>query len=365
MAGQRLTFADARARDCGERTVARRTGDGTLASTDGAGYAAPEFIIYPRKRAYTMVNPPLDALNPVGTDALLLEAAQKLGLTQHLLELELNGFTVVPPEKVASPEFTAALRDAVLETHRRRTDTGTYVERMQQSATHGLGDLMPKILWDDPIFETALMNPVVQTLARAMAGHTCRISVFEGAVKAKGDTDLTFHADTAMTEPYPIVPQHCNVTYALSDYSREHGSTMFVPGSHKLLRQPVMGEVTQELSSRDRPASLFGTGIPEPVAVECPAGSIIAWYGATWHGASPRTVDGHRISMLMYFCRWYLKPQTKMWLDMPEGALERNSPRFAQCIDYYNGWEIKEPSIDPANAMAGRTVFPILDVPLP
>jgi ectoine hydroxylase-related dioxygenase (phytanoyl-CoA dioxygenase family) len=312
-----------------------------------------------------MTTPPIDVLNPVGPDNLILEAADKLGLTEHLYELERNGFTVVPPEKVASAEFRSALHDAVVETHRRRLTDATHVEQMRQYAGGGLGDLMTKIIWEDPIFERAMMNPVVQTLARAMTGNTCRISVFEGSVKSKGGEPLVFHCDTAMTEPYPVVPQHCNVTYALTDYSRECGSTMFVPGSHRLLRQPMLGEVEQGLASATRPGALFGTGIPEPVSVECPAGSIIAWYGTTWHGATPRMVDGERVSLLMYYCRWYLKPQTRMYARMPDGALERNNERFAQVIDYYNGWELKDPLADPADAMKGRTVYPILDVPRP
>lgn len=312
-----------------------------------------------------MTSAPMDVLNPVGPDDLLTEAAEKLGLTENLLELESKGFTVVPPEKAASAEFTTALREAMVETYRRRKEQHKDLERMQQFASAGLGNLMSKILWEDPIFEKALMNPVVQVLSRAMVGHTNRISVLEGSLKEQGGEPLVFHADTAMTEPYPPVPQHCNVTYALSEYSREAGSTMFVPGSHKLLRQPVPGEVTDGLSALDRPAALMGTGIPEPVSIECPAGSIIAWYGATWHGATPRQIEGYRISMLMYFCRWYLKPQTKMWRGMPEGALERNHPRFAQVIDYYDGWELKEPTADPETMMAGRTVYPILDIPRP
>ncbi|OPF72059.1 hypothetical protein VT50_0232025 [Streptomyces antioxidans] len=312
-----------------------------------------------------MTAPAMDVLNRVGPDPIITEAAEKLGITDNVHQLERDGYTVIPPEKVGSTEFVERLRDTVVAVHRRRTEEQKYAQAMQMASTSGLGELMGELLWEDPVFEQALMNPVAQTLARAMAGHTCRLSAFEGAVKPQGDTPLVFHADSSITEPWPVVPQFANVTYALTEYSPECGSTKVIPGSHRLLRQPVGGEAQGDFTSANSPSALFGTGFPEPVSIECPAGSIIAWYGSTWHGASPRTAPGERVSAVMYFSRWYLKPQSNLHARVPDGALDRHSPRLAQLIDLYNGWEIKDPTRDMAEAMIGRTVYPILDVPRP
>ncbi len=47
----------------------------------------------------------------IGLDPVLSEAAQTLGLTENLHELEFNGYTVVPPEKVG--DVLALMGDSV------------------------------------------------------------------------------------------------------------------------------------------------------------------------------------------------------------------------------------------------------------
>jgi ectoine hydroxylase-related dioxygenase (phytanoyl-CoA dioxygenase family) len=297
----------------------------------------------------------------VGPDELLREAAEKLDLLTHLDDLERDGYTVVPPEKVASAEFLEDLRDAVLALHARWSADEVRGPLLDRLATAGAGRVMQASLFEDPIFEQAIMNPVAQTLARFMAGHACRISAFDAVVKPAGGPKLPLHCDTEMTEPYPSVPQACNITYALTDYSAEHGSTTFVPGSHRLQRQPRGTEVDGVFTSSPFSGALQ---IPTPVPVTCRAGSIVAWSGLTWHGAIPRVIDGDRVSVIMYFCRWYLQQQ-EVFRDAPIEALERNAPRFKQLLEVVPGWEMKNPLADRSTAVAARTVYPILDVARP
>lgn len=300
----------------------------------------------------------------IGPDALLLDAARELELTENLLELEVNGYTVIPPEKVGSSWFREKLRDAVVSVHKRRMENSSQADAMKMAHMAGAGELTSYILWEDPIFETALMNPVVQLLARAMTGHACRLSMIEGVVKPAGNASLGLHCDSAMSEPYPPVPQFCNVTYALTDYSAECGSTTFVPGSHRLLRQPVGSEVNGDFSSSSI-AGGYGTVKPAAVPVTCKAGSIVAWSGLTWHGAVPRTAPGDRVSVLMYFCRWYLKTQENFRDHVPPESLKRHGPRFAQLLDVNPVWGYTDRSENPIKGVFGREVYPILDVSRP
>jgi hypothetical protein len=297
----------------------------------------------------------------VGPDDVLDEAAEKLELVSHLADLERDGFTVVPPEKVASSGFRDLVHDRVLALHERLSrdpKRGPLLDRLEK---FGAGRVMQAALLEDEVFETALLNPVVQTLARAMTGHACRISAFDAVVKPPGGPALSLHCDTEMTEPFPTAAQVCNVTYALSDYSPDLGSTTFVPGSHRLQRQP-RGEETNGIF-----CSTTFTGalrIPEPRAVTCRAGSLIAWSGLTWHGAVPRTREGERISLIMYFCRWYLQPQ-QIYRNAPTTTLARTPPRFAQMLDVVPGWEVKNPLAERSRAASSRAIYPILDVDRP
>ncbi len=300
----------------------------------------------------------------VGLDETLAEAAKALDLQQHLFELEANGFTVVPPEKVASSVFLKELEQAARETHRRQMAANPAL--MKAIGAGGAGEINSYALWDDPIYERALMNPVAQTLARFMTGHACRLSLFGAAVKPAASAALGLHCDTAMTEPYPPAPQFCNVTYALSDYSAENGSTTFVPGSHRLLRQPVGPEVEGDFTSTRGVAGMYAAQIAAPTPVTARAGSLIAWTGATWHGAVPRTAPGERVSILMYFCRWYLKTQSNFSDRIPAESMARwkDHPRFSQVLDVDPVWGFTD-DLSAMKGMAGREVFPILDVPRP
>jgi hypothetical protein len=299
----------------------------------------------------------------IGLDPVLSEAADALGLRENLLELEFNGYTVVPPEKVGSTAFLKDLEAAVRATHRRRAKASP--ELMKAVGAAGAGEITPYAFLDDPIFEKALMNPVAQTLARAMAGHACRLSLFGSAVKPAGNAPLGLHCDTPMTEPYPVVAQFCNVTYALTEYSEENGSTIFVPGSHRLLRQPVGPEVDGHFTSTGSVAGMYAPQIAPAKPVAAKAGSIVAWSGLTWHGAVPRRAPGERVSLLMYFCRWYLKTQSNFRDHVPPEALARwaHDPRFAQVLDVDQGWGFDEETMYTPKGTIGREVFPILDAP--
>ena len=54
---------------------------------------------------------------------------RELGLESHILELEVRGYTVVPPEMVAPPEFTARVRDALLRLAEEKTGVKHSIDR--------------------------------------------------------------------------------------------------------------------------------------------------------------------------------------------------------------------------------------------
>ena len=75
--------------------------------------------------AHALVAPPR-LRSPLWAPAISPDAEEiwaeikRLDLTYNVAELEVRGFTVVPPEKVASPKFIAELRQAILDVSERR-----------------------------------------------------------------------------------------------------------------------------------------------------------------------------------------------------------------------------------------------------
>ena len=83
-----------------------------------------------------------------------------------------------------------------------------------------------------------------------------------------------------------------NTNWCITDYSLEEGALVYVPGSHRRTEPPRFPEAV-ELA----------------VPVEAPAGSLIVFHGATWHGAAPRAVEGMRLSIANYFRHYMILPQ--------------------------------------------------------
>src|SRR5262249_45759962 len=93
---------------------------------------------------------------------------RRLGLESCVAELDAFGFTVIPPERIAPPEFHARLRDAILSVHERRS--GQRVTAADLPTASLPGDRPVATYWsllgEDPVFEEAVLNPVVYAMAR-------------------------------------------------------------------------------------------------------------------------------------------------------------------------------------------------------
>ena len=278
------------------------------------------------------------------SDAELVWAEiERLNLEPHIVELEAKGFTVVPPEKATTPEFVDRCRTKILEVAERRhgarpnLETGGTHERPEIP----FGQLLFYMLFEDPVFQEAVLNPVGLALTHYLLGRSAVLSNCIAGIKGPGGEDLNLHADNVMIPPpFPSYAQVCNVTLLLTDYDKEAGALCHVPNSHRLCRHPYPGEA-----------------LGERVPIIAPAGSIVFWHGNTWHGAFARTKRGLRINLIMAMMRSYMRPQERYREDVTQEILDRNPPQFATLmgkhIDY--GW--REEGHDFGVTYPGRTLW--------
>ncbi|MEM7019748.1 MAG: phytanoyl-CoA dioxygenase family protein, partial [Pseudomonadota bacterium] len=289
---------------------------------------------------------------PAATDPLMEKVWAEIGehgLERYIAELDVRGYTVIEPE-IASPNGLAQqLLDAVAAVAERRNGEapdletgathknhkGRFAELLPGDGDSPIGDLMQSILLEDQVFEEALMNPVLLTMATYLCGYGVVLSSMGCFMKGPNESNFTLHTDTPMPSPLPPHSLVCNCTYVLTDFNRENGSTAFVPGSHKWCRAPAPNEADpgkNELA----------------VPVEAPAGSLVVWHGNTWHGAYRRTAPGLRVSVPVYMARQYVRTQEGLIDNIPQEVLDRNSARFAiltqQGISY--GYESQAHSIE-------------------
>ena len=256
-----------------------------------------------------------------------------LELEDYVLELDTYGLATIPPDKVAPPGFASQLREAVLKLSERRTgvepDTERGLSHANIEATSGQrGEAwMWRILFDDPVFETALMNRTQLALVTYLLGFSAKLSNSSAVVKGPVEVDgpakpLGLHSDNrGVPAPFPSYAQVANATWLLTDYTLENGCVGYVPGSHRLCRHPAPGDALDQV-----------------VPVEAPAGSLLIWHGNTWHAPFPRTAPGLRVSMLNYFCRDYFTPQERYREEVPTEVIERNPPRFRTLMGLADGY---------------------------
>ncbi|MCZ6888244.1 MAG: phytanoyl-CoA dioxygenase family protein [Gammaproteobacteria bacterium] len=283
------------------------------------------------------------------------EQVEKLGLERHAVELDAKGYTVIPPDKVASHEFVQRVTDTVLRVAEQRTgvahaldkpgNPGKYITQV----TGGDSYLLFYLLFEDPVFEEWLENPVLGTMIDYMLRGQGQLSSMVAFVRwCHPDIDdkltLGLHSDSPGS-PEGVIPQGydlvCNSALVLTPYTRENGALAIVPGSHRLCRQPLPGE-----------------GIDDAVAVEAPVGSLILWRGGTWHGAFRRTTPGIRLNLTSYHCHRSLKTQERYQYHVPDEMLARRSSRFARILgaDDAQGWGADGPDYVRAARYKTRTV---------
>ncbi|MCZ6617695.1 MAG: phytanoyl-CoA dioxygenase family protein [Gammaproteobacteria bacterium] len=152
------------------------------------------------------------------------------------------------------------------------------------------------------------IDPTLLMIIEGVLGPQFQMSVATAMCPEPGVDPQHLHQDDGHYPlPRPHMPLIANTLIALDDFTRENGATMVVPESHKWTR-PV------ELNA-------------EVVYAEMPAGSLLVFDGALWHGGGGNTTrDRRRRSINLNFnLSWlrqqenqYIGIQRDVWLSLPE-----------------------------------------------
>lgn len=249
----------------------------------------------------------------------------ELGLEKYVLEIGLNGFTIVPPEVTGVTmqqidQLTGLLMDkceelvgckfSVEDGPEAELDYGDYRGTLEQlSGAEPSQFQLMQLCTFDRAFRDLAVNPIASALMRHILGGMARFSSHNCFVKWAGEgygESLGLHCDQL-----PLgraLAANCN--WALTDYTRENGAFACVPGSHLRSSNPVLPQ-----------------GIEESIPLECAKGSLIAFHGQLWHGAYPRSTPGLRVTISNYFRHAMLQPQDDIPNHFPrELADDCNDP---------------------------------------
>ncbi|MFP8879831.1 MAG: phytanoyl-CoA dioxygenase family protein [Myxococcota bacterium] len=294
---------------------------------------------------------PSSKIDPMAKLDAFYAPIRELGLEAHVAELDTYGYTVIPPDEVGPVEFALRVREVVLRLAEERTGVPHQLDR---NGDHGHYKAQPQLdnqyllyylLFADPIFEEWLENPVLHALITFAMRDRGQLSSLTSFVKWNGEgygSNLGLHSDSPASPEGVLPATHdavCNGTLILPDYTKDDGAIAMVPGSHRLFRQPRVGE-----------------GVKRAVPVEAPMGSLIFWHGNTWHGAFPKKTDGLRLNLTSYICNRHLKTQERYQSAVPREMLARHDEKFARLLgaDDPYGWDEKGPDFWGAAKFAAR-----------
>ena len=275
----------------------------------------------------------------------IYQQIETLGLNEHVSHLDEYGYTVIPPDLVAPEAFQERLRSAVLAVHECRT--GQQIGLDDVASAKLSGDMPANghwaILTDDPVFQEAIMNPTVLAMAKYLCGNSVLLSDLLCLLKQQ-DERIThpLHTDQHGTPP-PLPPysQVANVTWALTEYKKGNGPVAVVPKSHLKSRYPSPDEAN--FLREDAPV--------KAIPVEAPAGSLIIWHGATWHGSYPRESAGLRLNLIMVFTRVYMKQIRDFRSAVSKEVLDRHPIDFARLIGANSAYPFDDGKLPSAEDM--------------
>lgn len=286
-----------------------------------------------------------------------------LGLGQYIAELENYGFTVIPPNLSGGKDLVKPLLQAIKRIATERN--GGVKPDFKTGDSHSellspAGQHLFFLLGEDPVFQQAMMNPVVVAFVKYLVSDPI-ISSVTSMLKGPGVVPLPLHSD----QPIHPIPRSlvCNATYLLTDYSRDNGAICFIPGSQKLMRQPgaaenfSFGDLSQEdlfrkIAAGKTPKNVNVIQPPNVQAVEAKKGSLVVWQGNTWHGAFNRINSGLRANLILYWCSAALRPQEPYREQLSDEVIAANGEEFAQLIgkNIHNGWMSEGPEYKPGIA---------------
>ena len=282
------------------------------------------------------------------------EEVKELGLERYVLELETDGLTVLPVKATGvKPERFERCTEVLLAKFTDMTGgcpisleegpggelvwpEGRASALRPKDAPPPTQMLIQQLLQLDRCFRDLFVNPAVDALIDHLIGRSPffggksrRLSSTNSFVKWQGDfgygPSLGLHCDQG-ANPLPWGSQAltANATWCLTEYTEEDGALAYVPGSHRSNAHPG------------------ATAVKNAKPVVCPAGSVIVWPGATWHGAYPKQTPGLRLNAVAYYRHQSVLPQENLivtmadepWQDCDNPAMLRELIGFDDVFPY-------------------------------
>ena len=232
-------------------------------------------------------------------------------------DLTENGYAVI--EGALPPGLLAAVHDALYRVARFERDNGralSYDASKDGDGSQRIWNLISR----DPVFCPLAEHALALDLVRFLIGWPASLSSSSANIVFTDEDNIIVHADMAyMPEPWSG-PQAINIAWCIDDFTAANGATMIVPGSHRL--------------SRNHRESDGRAGL---VAIEAPAGSIIAMDGRLWHSAAPNRTAQPRAAIFNSYTLPIYMPQENWFLSLDPAIRQFGSETLLTLLGFRPG----------------------------
>ena len=229
---------------------------------------------------------------------------------RHAQAIAEHGFTVI--ENAIESDLVAELRTALDELERRR-GLGYAQSRFEGYRTVRIYNLLNhgEVFWRVPL------HPGVLPVAERALDPELLLSSLSAITLGPGQEAQPLHEDTQqipLPRPRPAIA--LNALWALSDFTEENGATRIIPGSHRYDSPPP-----------------YGAELPTE-APEMPAGSVMLFDSALWHGAGENRSDARRYAFSCSYCAGWMRQQENFQLGVPRETAARFPRRLQELCGY-------------------------------
>jgi ectoine hydroxylase-related dioxygenase (phytanoyl-CoA dioxygenase family) len=169
------------------------------------------------------------------------------------------------------------------------------------------------------ITQEMAVHETVLAIADHVLGPNCdsyQINLTQGIRIHPGERAQILHPDSAL---FPISDKpfefQLNALWAYSDFTKENGGTVLVPGSHKWPedRKPTAEEMT---------------------AASMPAGSVLVYAASLLHGGGANVTAKPRTGIAISYCLGWLRQSENQYLSYPPGIARQFSEQLQRLIGY-------------------------------
>ncbi len=236
--------------------------------------------------------------------------AADTSLDEHAARIRGDGFTVL--ERLIDAARIDALKAAV---SRIEAEQGIGYARTR---FEGLKTVrINNLLVHDEVFWTVPLDASVLGIAERVLDRELLLHSFCSLILGPGQPAQPVHEDTQLIPlPRPHVPLVVNAIWALSDFHERNGATRFVAGSHRRASAPEYG--------RD-----YDTAV-----ATMPAGSVLVFDSALWHGAGANDTDERRWAFSCSYCAGWMRQQENYQLGVPREIAARFPRRLQELCGY-------------------------------